>query len=100
MKTVTVDKLSFKKDLSIIEQNSLTEVLFKWLGKPAIGLDQILSLEYKNDVFAKMENTSENDIIIQQHKYFRYITLTEDNQIIAGLLDSNKELFHTILYID
>ncbi|PLS17715.1 hypothetical protein CVD28_10840 [Bacillus sp. M6-12] len=100
MKTVTVDKLTFKNELSIIEQNSLTEVLFKLLGKQAAGLDNFLSLEYKKDVFAKMEHTAGTDLIIQRDQYFRYITLTEDNQIVAGLLDSDKELVHTILYID
>jgi hypothetical protein len=98
LKTVTVDKITFKKHLSMIEQYSLKNFLFKWLGNPEQGLDGSLTLEYTQDVFAKLESTVKTDLLQEEH--LRYVTLTEDNQIVIGVLDINSELQHRILYPD
>ncbi|WP_026584216.1 hypothetical protein [Bacillus sp. J33] len=100
MKTVTVSELTFKKRLSMIEQRSLKDYVIRWLNHSEEKLDDILPLEYTEDVFGKLESTLENEIAIDNNEYFRYITLTEDNQIIIGVLDSNKFLLHKILSLD
>jgi hypothetical protein len=100
MKTVTVSQLIFKKRLSMIEQRSLKDYVIKWLNYPEEKLDDILHLQYSEDVFGKLESKLENEITIHNNEYFRYITLTEDNQIIIGVLDSNKFLLHKILSLD
>ena len=39
-----------------------------------------------------MEKTAnDTDLLISGDDYFRYITVTEDNQIVIGVLDSNSE---------
>ncbi|WP_077214909.1 hypothetical protein [Bacillus dakarensis] len=85
MKTVTVDKLKFRRSLSIIEQVTLKNLLFKWIipSKPMNEYDPHL-LEYTEEVFAKMEISTETNWLILNSICFRYITLTEDNQIVIG----------------
>ena len=100
LKTVTVDKLIFKEKLSTIEQLSLKSILFKWVGEPTEGLDDFLPLEYIEDDFAKMKTKEETDLLIQGDQQFRYVTLTENNQIVIAVLDSNKELKHSIISLD
>ncbi|MGX2959472.1 hypothetical protein JNUCC23_09410 [Peribacillus sp. JNUCC 23] len=100
MKEVTVDKLTFKGNLSIIEQMSLKDIMFKWLGRPVEGIDDILPLEYTQSVFAKMETPPDTNLTIEGGEIFRYVTLTEDNQIVIGILDSNYELKFRILYLE
>ncbi|WP_284037124.1 hypothetical protein [Neobacillus sp. 114] len=101
MKTVTVNKLQFKKQLSLIEQITLKEFLYTWVGSSTKGLDDFFHLEYTEDVFAKMEKTSnDTDLLISDDDYFRYITVTEDNQIVIGVLDMNSELKHRIISPD
>ncbi|NHM33256.1 hypothetical protein [Neobacillus terrae] len=100
MKKVTVEQLIFKERLSMIEQMSLKDFLFKWLGSPEEGLNDILPLEYTEDDFAKLEKKMKTELTIYGKEYFRYITLTEDNQIIIGVLDSNNFLQHRILSLD
>jgi hypothetical protein len=100
LKTVTVDKLTFKEHLSVIEQVSLKNFLVNWVGSPAQRLEDFLQLEYTENVFAKLEKTTmETELLIPGDDHFRYITLTEDNQIVIGVLDSNKELKHKILSV-
>jgi hypothetical protein len=100
VKTVTVDKLLLKEHLSIIEQFALKDFLFKWLGRPNQESDDFLPLEYNEDVFAKMEVTYENDFLVQNDEQFRYVTLTEDNKIVIGVLNTGKELQHKIISLD
>ncbi|MFB7640947.1 hypothetical protein [Peribacillus butanolivorans] len=101
MKTVTVNKLRFKKHLSEIEQITLKDFLYNWIGGSTKGLDDFFHLEYTEDVFAKMEkNTNDTDLLISGDDYFRYITVTENNQIVIGFLDSNSELKHRIISLD
>jgi len=100
VKTVTVDKLAFKKELTNIEQQSIKDFLFKWLRKPQEGLDRYLPLEYTETVFAKMEADPETTILINGHDQFRYATLTEHNQFIIAVLDPNKALQHKIISLD
>jgi hypothetical protein len=100
LKTVTVDKLIFKEKLSTIEQLSLKAILFKWVGEPTEGLDDFLPLEYIEDDFAKMKTKEETDLLIQGDQPFRYVALTENNQIVIAVLDSNKELKHSIISLD
>lgn len=101
MKTVTVDNLQFKKHLSLIEQLTLKDFLYTWVGGSTKGLDDFFHLEYTKDVFAKMEKTSnDTDLLISDDYYFRYITVTEDNQIVIGVLDMNTELKHKIISPD
>lgn len=97
LKTVTVDKLKFRKSLSIIEQVTLKNILFKWIivSKPMNEF-----LEYTEDVFAKMEISAETNLLILNSLRFRYITLTEDNQIVIAFLNADQELNHTILSLD
>ncbi|WP_338452642.1 hypothetical protein R4Z09_12675 [Niallia oryzisoli] len=98
MISVTVDKLKFKKQLSVIEQITLKDFLYNWVGSSSKGLDDFFQLEYTVDVFAKMEKTTnDNDLLISDDYYFRYITVTEDNQIVIGILDMNLELKHRII---
>jgi hypothetical protein len=100
LKTVTVDKLTFKKTLSMIEQFAIKDFLFKWVGSPTEGLDDFLPLEYTESVFAKMEAKQSTVLLIEGDEYFRYATLTEDNQIVIAVLDSNEELKHRIISLD
>ncbi|CAH0315149.1 hypothetical protein [Peribacillus sp. Bi134] len=98
MKTVTVDKLLFKKHLSENEQITMKDFLYTWVGGSTKGLDDFFHLEYTEDVFAKMEKkTNDTDLLISGDDYFRYITGTENNQIVIGFLDSNSELKHRII---
>ncbi|MBT2618630.1 MULTISPECIES: hypothetical protein [unclassified Bacillus (in: firmicutes)] len=101
MKSVTVDKLKFKKQLSVIEQITLKDFLYTWVGSSSKGFDDFFHLEYTVDVFAKMEKTTnDTNLWISDDDYFRYITLTEHNQIVIGVLDKNSELKHRILPLD
>jgi hypothetical protein len=97
LNTVTVDKLTFKKKLTMIEQFSLKDFLFKWVGNPPEGLDDFLPLEYTENVFAKLEVSQGMDFLINGDEHLRYATITEANQILIGFLDSNNELKHRIL---
>ncbi|ALC91641.1 hypothetical protein AM500_19005 [Bacillus sp. FJAT-18017] len=101
MKSITVDKLKFKKELSMIEQITLKDFLYTWVRGLSKGLDNdFFHLEYTVDVFAKMEKTTnDTDLLISDEYYFRYITITEDNQIVIGILDRNLELQHKIISI-
>jgi hypothetical protein len=100
LKTVTVDKLTLKKKLSMIEQFAIKDFLFKMVGGPAEGLDDFLPLEYTENVFAKMEAKHVTALLINGDEQFRYATITEDNQIVIAVLDSNEELKHRILSLD
>ncbi|KON88131.1 hypothetical protein AF332_15850 [Sporosarcina globispora] len=101
MKTVTVNNLQFKKHLSVIEQISLKDFLYTWVGSSTKGLDDFFHLEYTEDVFAKMEKTTnDTDLLISDYDHFRYITVTENNQIVIGVLDMNLELKHRIISPD
>lgn len=101
MINVTVDKLKFKKQLSMLEQITLKDFLYTWVGSSSKGLDDFFHLEYTEDVFAKIEKmTNDTDLLISDDDYFRYITLTEDNQIVIGVLDMNSELKHRIISLD
>lgn len=100
MKTVSVNKLKFKKNLSMIEQYVIKDFLFRWVGRPTEGLDDFIPLDYTEDVFAKMEAKQETSFIINGDEHFRYATITEDNKIVIGFLDSNKELKHRIITMD
>ncbi|KAB2328751.1 hypothetical protein F7731_24300 [Cytobacillus depressus] len=100
MKEVTIDKLVFKKSLSIIEQMKLKDIMFKWLDRPEEGIDDILPLEYTQTVFAKMETPSDKNFMTEGDETLRYITITEDNQIIIGVLDANNELKFRILNLE
>ena len=97
MNTVTVDKLVFKKKLSMIEQFAIKDFLFKWVGRPPEGIDDILPLEYSEYVFAKMEAIQEIAFVINGNEHFRYATITEANQMVIGFLDYNNELKHRVL---
>lgn len=100
LKTQTVDKLTFKKKLTIIEQFAVKDILFKWVGRPIDGLDNFLPLEYTESLFAKLEAKPETTLLINEDEQFRYVTITEANQIVIGVLDLNLELKHRILYQD
>jgi hypothetical protein len=101
MINITVEKLKFKKQLSAIEQNTLKDFLYKWVGSSSKGLDDFFHLEYTVDVFAKMEKTTnDTDLLISDDDYFRYITVTEENQIVIGVLDMNSELKHRIISLE
>lgn len=100
MKTVSVDQLTFKKKLSMIEQFAIKDFLFKWVGRPAEGLDDFLPLEYTESIFAKMEAKQVTALLINGDEHFRYATITEDNRIVIGVLDSNEELEHRIISLD
>lgn len=97
MNTVTVDKLAFKTKLSMIEQFAIKDFLFKWVGRPPEGIDDILPLEYSEYVFAKMEAIQEIAFVINGNEHFRYATITEANQMVIGFLDYNNELKHRVL---
>ncbi|MBS4214664.1 MULTISPECIES: hypothetical protein [Neobacillus] len=100
MKTVSVNELKFKKNLTMIEQFSIQDFLFRYIRQTAEEIDDILKLEYSENVFAKMEAKLEPVILINGDEQFRYVTITEDNQIVIGVLDSNKELKHSIIFLD
>jgi hypothetical protein len=100
MKTVTEDKLTFKKKLSMIEQFAIKDFLFKWVGGPTEGLDDFLPLEYTESIFAKMEAKQVTALFINEDENFRYATITEENQIVIGVLNSNEELKHRIISLD
>ncbi|MCL6572342.1 MAG: hypothetical protein K6T88_11760 [Bacillus sp. (in: Bacteria)] len=97
LKTVSVDKLTFKKRLSMIEQYIIKDFLFKWVGRPAEGIDDYLPLEYTESVFAKLEAKQVTALLINGEEHFRYTTITEDDQFVIGVLDSNKEIKHRII---
>jgi hypothetical protein len=98
--TITVDKLTFKKKLLMIEQFAIKDFLFKWVGSPPEGIDDFLPLEYSEYVFAKMEAIQEKALVVNENEHFRYATITEANQIVIGFLDSNNELKHRVLSLD
>ncbi|KAB7709028.1 hypothetical protein F9802_02540 [Bacillus aerolatus] len=100
MGTVSVDKLKFKKKLSTIEQFAIKDFLFKWIGEPTEGLDDFLPLEYTESVFAKMEAKLVPGLLVNGDEHFRYATITESNQIVIAVLDSNEELKHRIISLD
>lgn len=98
MKTVPVNKLKFKKSLSMIEQYLIKDFLFQWIGQPSEGLDEILPLHYTEDVFAKMEAKQESSYLINGDELFRYATITEEEQFVIGVLNNNNELNHRFIY--
>ncbi len=89
MKTVSVNKLKFKKNLSVIEQYFIKDFLFQWIGQPTEELDEVLPLDYTVDVFAKMEAKPETSFIVNGDEHFRYATITEDEQFVIGILNWN-----------
>ncbi|MEH6995074.1 hypothetical protein V7075_20580 [Neobacillus drentensis] len=99
LNTITVDKLRFKKTLTMIEQFTLKDFLIQWGGYPTEGIAD-LSLVYSENVFGKMEAQQEKALLINGDENFRYVTITEENQIVIGILDSNKELKHRIVSLD
>lgn len=96
MKEVSVDQLKFKITLSMIEQNAIKDLLFKWVGQPT----EEIPLAYTESVFAKMEAKHGTALRINVEDQFRYATITEDNQFVIGVLDSNEVLIHRIVSID
>jgi hypothetical protein len=100
VKTVSVNKLKFKKNLSVIEQYFIKDFLFQWIRRPTEELDEILPLDYTEDVFAKMEAKQETSFLINGDDHFRYATITEDEQFVIGVLNWNKELKHRIISLD
>jgi hypothetical protein len=84
----------------MIEQYAIKDFLFQWVGRPTEGLDDFLPLDYTDDVFAKLEAKQETAFFINGDEHFRYATITEDNQFVIGVLDSNKELKHRIISLD
>ncbi|AOH55019.1 hypothetical protein ABE28_011715 [Peribacillus muralis] len=100
MKEVTRDQLIFKEHLSMIEQFSLKDFMFKWLGSPDEGLDDLLPLTYTEQGFAKMETTPETTINMNNDETFRYVTITKDNQIVMGGLCRDQESTFRILSLD
>ncbi|KWW17266.1 hypothetical protein AS888_21890 [Peribacillus simplex] len=100
MKEITMDQLIFKEHLSMIEQFSLKDFMFKWLGSPDEGLDHLLPLTYTFQDFAKMETTAETNLNINGDETFKYVTITKDNQIVMGGLCRNQELTFRILSLD
>jgi hypothetical protein len=99
LKTVAVNKLKFKKKLSMIEQYVIKDFLYQWIGQPLEGLDEILPLDYTEDVFAKMEANQETPFLINGDEHFRYATITEDDQFVIGVLNWNQELEHRFIYL-
>ncbi|PLT27626.1 hypothetical protein [Peribacillus deserti] len=100
MKTITADQLKFKKQLSMIEQMTLKDFLHKWVYSRKQRLAAYFEVKYTEYVFAKMENTVEETDLVNSDERFRYITLTTDNQIVMGFLDSNSELEHRIISME
>jgi hypothetical protein len=47
-----------------------------------------------------MEAKQVNALLINGDKHFRYATITEDNQMVIGVLDSNEELHHRVISLD
>ena len=47
-----------------------------------------------------MKVKEDMDICIQGDQQFRYVTLTENNQIVIAVLDSNKKLTHSIISLE
>jgi hypothetical protein len=82
----------------MIEQYAIKDFLYKWVGEPPEGIDDYLSLEYTECVFAKME--ANKAFFINGSEHFRYATITEANQMVIGFLDSNNELKHRVLFLD
>ena len=84
----------------MIEQYLIKDFLFQWIGRPTEELDEILPLDYTEDVFAKMEAKQETSFLINGDDHFRYATITEDEQFVIGVLNWNKELKHRIISLD
>lgn len=100
MKTVSVDQLAFKENLTMIEQAAIKDILFKWVGGQTERLDDFLPLEYTESVFGKMEAEQASALFLNGEEQFRYATITKDNQIVIGVLNSNEELIHRIISLD
>ena len=100
LNTVPINKLTFKNHLSMIEQFSIKDFLFRLVGEPTEGIDDFLPLEYTVSVFAKMEAKQGIVLLMNGDELFRYATITEDNQIVIGLLDSNEELKHRVISLE
>ena len=47
-----------------------------------------------------MKAKEEKNLLIQGDQPFRYVTLTENNQIVIAFLDSNNELKHSIISLE
>ncbi|WP_026696156.1 hypothetical protein [Peribacillus kribbensis] len=99
MKTYTKNTLAFKSKLSTIEQNSVTDFINKWAGSPASEIEGTFLLTYVEDETARLE-TAEGAFHLPGGEELKYITLTEENQIVIGVLNSDRELVHRILYLD
>ena len=100
MISVTVDTLVFKKQLSMIDQYVIKDLLFIWLGEPTDGIDELLPLDYTEEIFAKMEAKQKTTFQVNNDGYFRYATITEANQLVIAVLDVNQELKHHILSLN
>ena len=70
------------------------------VGEPEEGLDDFLPLEYTEADFARMKAKEATILFVRGDQQFRYVTLTENNQIVIGVLDLNKELKHRIISLD
>jgi hypothetical protein len=84
----------------MIEQFAIKDFLFKWVGRPSGGIDEYLPLEYTESVFAKMEAKQVTALLINGEEHFRYAIITEDDQIVIGVLDTDKEIKHRIISQD
>ncbi|KQL19251.1 hypothetical protein [Cytobacillus solani] len=100
MKNITANQLAFKKSLSNIEQMTLKNIMFNFIGRPDNGVDDVLPLEYTQTVFAKMESPLDSNFLIDNNATFRFVTLTQENQIVIGFLDFNFELNFRILSLE
>ncbi|KOP82248.1 hypothetical protein ACFFHH_12720 [Cytobacillus solani] len=100
MKNITANQLAFKKSLSNIEQMTLKNIMFNFIGRPDNGVDDVLPLEYTQTVFAKMESPLDSNFLIDNNATFRFVTLTQENQIVIGFLDYNFELNFRILSLE
>lgn len=100
MKEVTVNQLVFKRSLSTIEQMSLKNIMYNFIGSPDEGLEDILPLKYTESVFAKLELPKDTNFMIHNNETLRFVTLTEDNQIVIGCLNSNCELKFNVLFLE
>ncbi|WP_409300862.1 hypothetical protein [Peribacillus sp. SCS-155] len=100
MKIVSIQDVTINQHLSIIEQVSLKDVLYKWAGSTVQRLNESFPLEYKEDGFARLEVISGTEFVVPGNLICQYITLTTENQIVIGILDEDDQLKHGILSLD
>jgi hypothetical protein len=101
LKALSVDMLTFKKKLTMIEQFVIKDFLFRWVGEPTEGIDDFLPLEYSESCFAKMEAKQLTVLIINgDEEHFRYAALTEADEIVIAVFVSNEGLKHRMISLD